>query len=65
MVGAQPELREKGSHVGGRPLRNAPLEAIDEWVGTGEIGTRLVDLTDGDIGAQTRTTLIGPLPTEE
>lgn len=65
MVCAQPEFREQGSRVGGRPCRHSLLEAIHQPIGAGEIGTCLVDLADGDVRTQTRTTLVGLLAAQE
>jgi hypothetical protein len=59
VVGAQAELGEQGSHIGGRPRWHPLLEPVDETAGAGEVRTSLIDLADGHIGAQTSPALIG------
>ena len=58
MVGAQPEFGEQGAHIGGRPGRHPLLETVDESPGTREVGTGLVDLANGDTGAQACPALV-------
>ena len=62
VVGAQTELRQQGPHVRRRPGRHLLLEPVDQACRPGELRAGLVDLADGDAGAQGSAALVGRQP---